>query len=137
MAAWCHGAAGIGLARALLVGRLDDPFLASEVRVALHTTLARSLGQNHSLCHGDLGNLDTLLQAAQWLGDTDLQRHAYRIAAVVLGDVELNGWRCGVPAGVESPGLMTGLAGIGYQFLRLADPRRVPSVLCLATPLPA
>jgi lantibiotic modifying enzyme len=27
---------------------------------------------------------------------------------------------------------MTGLAGIGYQFLRLVDPIRVPSVLSLA-----
>ena len=26
-------------------------------------------------------------------------------------------------------GLMTGLAGIGYQLLRLAEPRCVPSVL--------
>ena len=29
---------------------------------------------------------------------------------------------------------MTGLAGIGYQLLRLADPNRVPSVLLLETP---
>jgi hypothetical protein len=35
---------------------------------------------------------------------------------------------------VESPGLMTGLAGIGYALLRLAEPHRVPSVLGLAPP---
>jgi lantibiotic modifying enzyme len=29
---------------------------------------------------------------------------------------------------------MTGLAGIGYGLLRLADPARVPSVLTLAPP---
>jgi hypothetical protein len=29
---------------------------------------------------------------------------------------------------------MVGLAGIGYGLLRLADPRRVPSVLVLAPP---
>jgi lantibiotic modifying enzyme len=31
---------------------------------------------------------------------------------------------------------MTGLAGIGYQLLRLAEPARVPSVLTLLPPVP-
>jgi lantibiotic modifying enzyme len=31
--------------------------------------------------------------------------------------------------------LMTGLAGIGYELLRLAKPERVPSVLSLDPPL--
>jgi lantibiotic modifying enzyme len=30
---------------------------------------------------------------------------------------------------------MNGLAGIGYQLLRVAEPRRVPSVLALARPV--
>ena len=32
----------------------------------------------------------------------------------------------------DSPELMTGLAGIGYQLMRLAEPQRVPSLLTLA-----
>jgi beta-phosphoglucomutase-like phosphatase (HAD superfamily) len=36
---------------------------------------------------------------------------------------------CGLPLDVRSPGLMTGVAGIGYQLLRLAAAERVPSVL--------
>jgi lantibiotic modifying enzyme len=39
---------------------------------------------------------------------------------------------CATPRGAESPGLMTGLAGIGYAFLRLAEPERVPSVMSLS-----
>ena len=38
---------------------------------------------------------------------------------------------------VTGPGLMTGIAGIGYQLLRLAEPGRVPSVLTLAPPIAA
>jgi hypothetical protein len=38
---------------------------------------------------------------------------------------------------VETPGLMIGLAGIGYGLLRLARPNDVPSVLQLAAPMPA
>ncbi|HYO51923.1 hypothetical protein [Archangium sp.] len=34
----------------------------------------------------------------------------------------------------ETPGLLMGLAGIGYGLLRLAAPERVPSVLTLAMP---
>jgi lantibiotic modifying enzyme len=36
---------------------------------------------------------------------------------------------------IDSPGLMNGLAGIGYALLRLAEPERVPSVLTLAPPV--
>lgn len=32
------------------------------------------------------------------------------------------------------PGLLAGLAGLGYGLLRLADPQRVPSVPALAGP---
>jgi len=34
----------------------------------------------------------------------------------------------------ESPGLMTGVAGIGYSLLRFALPEAVPNVLLLAPP---
>jgi lantibiotic modifying enzyme len=56
---------------------------------------------------------------------------------MVLGSIETNGWRSGVPFAVETPGLMAGLAGIGYGMLRLAEPRYVPSVLTLEPPLSA
>ena len=46
---------------------------------------------------------------------------------------EKEGWLCGVPLAVETPSLMVGLAGMGYQLLRLAAPERVPSVLLLET----
>ncbi|HEY2739710.1 MAG TPA: hypothetical protein VGK45_14975 [Thermoanaerobaculia bacterium] len=42
-------------------------------------------------------------------------------------------WPCGTFGSAEVPGLMLGLAGIGYFYLRLADPDRIPSVLI---PLP-
>ncbi|MFD1051662.1 lanthionine synthetase LanC family protein, partial [Kibdelosporangium lantanae] len=43
---------------------------------------------------------------------------------------EHGSWICGVAGGVEHPGLMTGLAGIGLALLRMVDPS-VPSVLLL------
>ena len=39
-------------------------------------------------------------------------------------------WPCGIPLpGVEVPSLMLGTAGIGYFYLRLLHPGRVPSLL--------
>jgi type 2 lantibiotic biosynthesis protein LanM len=135
MTAWCHGAPGIGLARLRLLPHLDDRVLREEIDTALQTTLAHGFGHNHSLCHGDLGNLELLLQASQALAEPQWRAEVDRLAALILESIERDGWRCGVPLGVESPGLMTGLAGIGYGLLRLAEPTRVPSVLVLEPPV--
>jgi lantibiotic biosynthesis protein len=39
-------------------------------------------------------------------------------------------WPCGVHSG-ETPGLMLGLAGIGYFYLRLTNASKIPSVAIL------
>jgi type 2 lantibiotic biosynthesis protein LanM len=135
MVAWCHGAAGIGLARLRALQHLDDPKLGEEIDVALNTTLTRGFGQTHCLCHGDMGNFDLLLEAGRALNHRGWHVQIDRLAAAVLEDIDRHGWRCGGPGAVEMPGLMLGLAGIGYQMLRLAEPDRVPSVLALAPPV--
>jgi type 2 lantibiotic biosynthesis protein LanM len=133
--AWCHGAPGIGLSRLLSLPHLNDQEVQSEIQVALHTTLSRGFGNSHSLCHGDLGNLELLLEASLALGEPRWRAEVSRIAGILLESISQNGPVCGNPIGVESPGLMTGLAGIGYELLRLAEPKRVPSVLALAPPI--
>jgi len=87
------------------------------------------------LCHGDLGNLDLLLEAADASPDSIWAAKAQQLASGILHSIEQNGWLCGNPLAVESPGLMTGIAGIGYGLLRCSEPARVPSVLSLAPPL--
>ena len=49
-------------------------------------------------------------------------------------DCEPHLWRCRTPHGVETPGLLAGLAGIGYGLLRAARPDVVPCVLTLESP---
>ena len=134
-AAWCHGAPGIGLSRICALPHMADPVLMGEIETALSTTLARGFGCNHTLCHGDLGNADILLSASEMLAYSPWQAHANHIAATAMESARESGWICGNPLGVESPGLMTGIAGIGYAFLRLAAPRCIPSVLALAPPV--
>ncbi|MEA5601589.1 type 2 lanthipeptide synthetase LanM family protein [Nostoc sp. UHCC 0252] len=134
MTAWCHGASGIGLARLRCLPHLGDRKVRSEINTALKTTIAHGFGDNHSLCHGDLGNLELLLQASLTLDDPQWKTQVDRFAAIILESINKHGWLCGVPLEVETPGLMTGLAGIGYELLRLAAPESVPSVLGLEPP---
>lgn len=105
-----------------------------DLEVALQTTYREGFGTNHSLCHGDLGSIDLILQASVCLpGMTWGARLSERVSQS-LASMEEHGWRCGTPLDVETPGMLDGLAGIGYELLRLADPGQVPSVLTLAGP---
>jgi type 2 lantibiotic biosynthesis protein LanM len=131
---WCHGAPGIGLARLRTLPYLDDAPTRAEIGTALQTTLTTGFGYNHSLCHGDLGNLELLVQAQQRLAEPRWREAVGHLTSQILAGIQSHGWRCGTPRQTESPGLMTGLAGIGYGLLRLAAPADVPSVLVLARP---
>lgn len=135
MTAWCHGAPGIGNGRLRSLPHLNNAEIRAEIDTALNTTLTQGFGLNHCLCHGDLGNLELLLQASLTLDDPKWRSQLNRLTAIILESINQHGWLCGVPLGVETPGLMTGLAGIGYELLRLAEPTRIPSVLTLASPI--
>jgi type 2 lantibiotic biosynthesis protein LanM len=135
MWAWCHGAPGVGLGRLAGLPYLDDATVREEIEIAVESTIESGFGRNHCLCHGDLGNLEVVTLAAERLGRLDWSERAGRIAGGSLTGIRENGWLFGIPGCTEPPGLMIGLAGIGYGLLRLAAPERVPSVLVLEGPV--
>jgi lantibiotic modifying enzyme len=118
---WCAGDAGTTLARSMAGAHVDlDAYLSSATE--------RPMLADMSLCHGELGALEPLL----WLDERDhpaIEAVRRRRAGLVLAALQQYGPRCGTPRGVTSPGLLTGLAGIGYGLLRLGFAGRVPSVL--------
>jgi lantibiotic modifying enzyme len=141
MTAWCHGAAGIGLSRLRAWELSGDEEFRREAETAVATTLENLRGgtemsqTNDCLCHGRGGNCETLIYGSQILGRPEWLRRAEEIG---LQEIETCAaqrmpWPCGTFGSVEVPGLMLGLAGIGYFYLRLADPAATPSVLI---PLP-
>jgi lantibiotic modifying enzyme len=136
MAMWCHGASGIALGRLRSLRYLDGPESRAELATALETTRRHGFGGNHCLCHGDVGNLEVLHLAGEVLGEPQWTRAALRRASVVLREGRESGWRCGLPKGSQSPGLLMGLAGIGHGLLRLSSPAHVPSLLGLEPPPP-
>ncbi|MGK7904134.1 MAG: type 2 lanthipeptide synthetase LanM family protein [Hormoscilla sp.] len=129
---WCNGISGIGLGRLHSLKYMDDAQTRREINTAVNATLERGFGLNHCLCHGDLGNLELLRSAGEIIPFTENQID--RLTATIVESMNKHGWLCGTLLGVETPGLMIGLAGIGYGLLRLASPDRVPSVLLLAPP---
>ncbi len=131
---WCHGAPGSTLARLRALRYVDSPELRQEIHSGLSTTLRKGFGWNHSLCHGDLGNLEVLLQAGAALQEERWNREVEHVAASILAAEGTSGWISGIPLGIESPGLMTGLSGIGFGLIRTACPEDVPAVLVLDPP---
>ena len=125
------GAAGIGLARVCSLTHVDDATIRKEVEIALNTTTREGFGSSHCQCHGDLGNLELLLHAGSALQQPKWRSQAGRLAHGVLDSIDERSWICGVALGTETPGLLVGLAGIGYGLLRMAAPDQVPAVLTL------
>lgn len=133
--AWCHGAPGVGLGRMLSLPFDDNPFRRRELEIALGTTVRLGPAADHSICHGDLGHADILLIASQVLNEPAHATAAARLAAGAVRSWQATGqWQCGVPGGVETPGLFLGLAGIGYGLLRVREPRLVPSAVAVGFP---
>ena len=135
-ATWCHGAPGIALARLRAWQRTGRPEYREQAEIALRTT-ASSLDTSPMgmgswcLCHGTAGNADVLLVGSEILDDASWQTAAARAASrgiATYEDADLP-WPPGVNGGSDNPSLMLGSAGVGWFFLRLADPASVPSVL--------
>jgi lantibiotic modifying enzyme len=133
--AWCHGAPGIGLARRRALGVVDEPSWRRDLEAAARTTL-RALNDpddqvetSYTLCHGQLGLAEILREASDLVNSDEARQVADAVAS--RGAERHRGrpgsWMSGTGRG-SSPSLMVGLAGIGYSYLRLADPA-VPSVL--------
>jgi lantibiotic modifying enzyme len=129
---WCGGVSGVVLANADCLDRQPDAAAVDDVVAAL---AERRPLRDASLCHGELGIVEALSVLAR-RGHAGAEETRVRYAARAVGALDRGGPRCGTPNGVPSPGLLTGLAGIGYGLLRLGFADRVPSVLLLETTFP-
>jgi len=137
MNAWCHGAPGIALSRLRSYEMLHCDTCLGEAETAIDTTLKNLYGDkemsqtNYSLCHGMGGNAEPLIYGAKVLGRPELFAKAEEVALRGIENYEAKRltWPCGGPGGLETAGLMLGLAGIAYFYLRMAYPESTPSVL--------
>lgn len=129
--AWCHGGAGIGLSRLGVYTHMGNASIEKEIghavqQVRLHPDFGRD-----SLCCGILSRVEFLVKAGCLLGDRTLTREGHRMAERCIARARaMGGYSCleNVPRSVIVPGLFSGLAGIGYELLRLLEPDAIPSI---------
>lgn len=129
---WCHGVTGILLNKLLMYkfGYQNDLNDATYY-TALETTIESSFGNNPSLCHGDLGNLEILMLAAKLSNDVQLEKLCNNGFDWVVKNVIEERWKGKSYRGIEVLGLMVGLAGFGYSILKNDNFSAIPSVLWL------
>jgi len=129
---WCHGAPGIGLSRLALLGLEDDAGFAGEIETAIRATHHYGLRRADHLCCGNFGRIDLLVEAGHRFGDAGLLGIAAVAAEARLDLRERTGsFGLSCDDGPEwlKPSLFRGVAGIGYELLRIAAPGDVASVL--------
>lgn len=125
---WCAGLAGLALGAADGLGGGAGALPGLD-------GIARRLGAalpaaDLSLCHGYLGVLEALAVLADH-GHEDAKAVLAVRTGQALSAHQAYGPGCGTPDSVPTPGLLSGLSGIGYGLIRRAFPDQVPSVLLL------
>jgi type 2 lantibiotic biosynthesis protein LanM len=130
MTSWCHGASGIALSRLAALPILDTPQVRQDISHGLRAVRLAGIQGKDTVCCGSMGRVETLVVAAKELGDPVYLQEARRMGSTILR-------RSQPPAGYalgwkKAPFLASfhqGMAGIGYEYLRLAAPDSLPSLL--------
>lgn len=136
---WCHGAAGVGLARMATIkqrashsgpgARPAADALIADVGNALQGVERSWPGRVDTLCCGTLGNIEFLDEAGGVLANDDLCDLAARRLTMVVENATIAGqYRLSAGKSSFNLGLFRGLAGVGYTCLRRVD-RALPNIL--------
>ena len=129
---WCHGAAGILLARLKIYPYVDSEFkeiITADISKAANTLIRLGGLKNQCLCHGQVGNLEILFEYTKFLNDKDLKDMEHNTLIECLKRNK-EYWNCGLVDGYEHYGFMLGISGIGYSLLRRVK-KELPCILNL------
>lgn len=130
---WCHGSYGILLARAhigFLMPNIPRELLLVD-RLLEDVSKEQEEPIGHSMCHGELGNRNVLMDVRSLVPGLKPVDSEKRIE---IKRVPEQLWMTGMHPDIESLGLFTGLSGIALGLLRFIDPK-IPSILSLDIPL--
>ena len=128
---WCHGALGIGLARAASsrAGNTKVETIVNDINHAVQNTTANWPQHVDTLCCGTLGTIELLAEAGKLFNQPALGHLSDQRLAQIIANRQEQGdyaWNAGGTA--FNLGLFRGLSGVGYTILRKLDPR-LPNVL--------
>lgn len=129
---WCHGTEGIGLSRILLRGYYEDDLINTEIKKSIEIVKQNNLKTNDGLCHGNLGTTELFLTYYEKTGDELYLHYAQKIAIEIISHKKGNNdYNVNSIKGFPNLSLFNGLAGVGYQLLRVRSNSTVPSILTL------
>ncbi|MBM7606624.1 type 2 lantibiotic biosynthesis protein LanM [Metabacillus crassostreae] len=125
---WTHGTTGIGISHLLN----DKEKYSLVIQEAFTVLEKQEKKQNNSLKDGNLGDVELYLLASQKLNNDRYKDKAVSLANEILESI-ITKSDYGVEnvCDFEAKGLFNGLAGIGYQLLRVNNPKEIPSILTL------
>lgn len=128
---WCHGAAGVGFSRLVLLRFLKNKRLKTELENAVRKTREVGIGYIDTVCCGNFGRIDFLLTLGLESGCSVLIDEAYKLAKSVIEKREKDGFNffTNFKTADINVGFYQGISGIGYELLRLVDPISFKSVL--------
>jgi lantibiotic modifying enzyme len=132
MVAWCHGAPGIALGRALAAG-LADERTRSELERAAATTAAAPAASDDHLCCGAAGRVAVLDALGRRSGRPDA-RAAAAAGARALAAGTAAGPRLPAGSAAARRSLFRGTAGVAWALARVAGPARALDALALELP---
>ena len=127
---WCHGAPGVALGRIGMLRHIRTTELERDLAVALETCGKEELSHLDHACCGNMGRIEPLIEHFRLTGDKASLEKARKLGfQVVKRAAEKGHYTTGEETTISVPSFYQGLAGIGYQLLRLASPESFPSVL--------
>ena len=128
---WCHGAVGIGLARAASSRgeKSNVEAIVSDINHAVQNTTTNWPQHVDTLCCGTLGTIEFLGEAGELLNQPALgQLSDQRLAQIIANRHEQGDYAWNAGGTAFNLGLFRGLSGVGYTILRKLDPQ-LPNVL--------
>lgn len=130
---WCHGAGGILLARAELLGNQyvgNKEELEKNIELCVLKILGSNLKEENCLCHGNCGIFEILLEYDRLFNVHRFEDLYNSYASKLADDIIKTRGSC---LGIENdiPGLMLGCSGIGYFLLNTT--KGLPNILSFTT----
>ncbi len=130
--AWCNGAPGIGHARYRIKQIFRNLPFDESIRAA--EIACRKPSRSDCLCHGTMGNLELLMDVTANHKDRGYATYLNDAIHEISKMAQAGRWRCGNSWNIKTFGLMTGIAGIGFQAARIVSTEFIPSLLLLEPP---
>lgn len=132
--AWCHGSAGILLARTkmyeMLIHTNLSKIIYKDIEQGAKKIMQMGLIKGNCLCHGNFGNVSILKDYGKRLGNVEAESIANSIIKIMVNQLEKEETNFLATSERFNPGFMVGATGVYYTLLKNIY-EHLPSVLLL------